>query len=110
MIAAVRQIGETGEAGFVASYRAMWRRFRRVVGAQLLATLGVFGMLITIVGLPFAAWKYVGWLFLQQQIMFEDKGVREAFRGSSDLVPAKRWRERLPRRKPGGEAAPEPAR
>ena len=182
VIAAVRQIGETGEASFVASFRGMWRRFRRVVGAQLLATLGVIAMAITIVGLPFAAWKYVGWLFLQQQILFEDKTVREAFRGSSELVrgrwwytlrvaavfwligiitgpvlgfalifadislilinaigalvfallvpyiaigrtllyfdleaeaaaaPAKRWRERLPRRKPGGDAAPEPAR
>jgi hypothetical protein len=182
VIAAVRQIGETGEASFVASFRGMWRRFRRVVGAQLLATLGVIAMAITIIGLPFAAWKYVGWLFLQQQILFEDKTVRQAFRGSSELVrgrwwytlrvaavfwligtvtgpvlgfalifadislilinaigalvfallvpyiaigrtllyfdleaeavaaPAKRWRERLPRRRPGGDAAPEPAR
>lgn len=183
VIAAVRQITENGEAGFVESYRRMWQRFRRVVGAQLLASLGLFAMAVTIVGLPFAAWKYVGWLFLQQQILFEDKPLREAFRGSSELVrgrwwytlrvaavfwliglvtgpvlgfalifadislilinvigalvfallvpyiaigrtllyfdlqveaegaPAKkRWRERLPRRKAGGEAAPEPAR
>jgi len=183
VIVAVRQVGEDGEAGFVESYRGMWRRFRRVVGAQLLATVALIAMAITIVGLPFAAWKYVGWLFLQQQILFEDKTVREAFRGSSDLVrgrwwytlrvaavfwligtitgpvlgfvlifadislllinvigalvfallvpyiaigrtllyfdleaeaaaaPAKkRWRERLPRRKPGGDATPEPAR
>jgi hypothetical protein len=183
VIVAVRQIAADGEASFVESFRGMWRRFRRVVGAQLLATLGVTAMAITIIGLPFAAWKYVSWLFLQQQILFEDRTVREAFRGSSDLVrgrwwytlrvaavfwligtvtgpvlgfalifadislllinaigalvfallvpyiaigrtllyfdleaeaaaaPArKRWRERLPRRKPGGDATPEPAR
>jgi hypothetical protein len=182
VVAAVRQISETGEAGFVASFRGMWRRFRRVVGAQLLATLALFGMLITVIGIPFAAWKYVGWLFLQQQILFEDRTVRDAFRGSSELVrgrwwytlrvaavfwligivtgpvlgfalifadislilinaigalvfallvpyiaigrtllyfdlqieaeeaPAKRWRERLARRRRGGEAAPQPAR
>ncbi len=91
VIVAVRQIAESGEASFVESYRGMWRRFRRVVGAQLLATLGVFAMLITVIGAPFAAWKYVGWLFLQQQILFEDRGVREAFRGSSELVRGRWW-------------------
>ena len=91
VIVAVRQISETGEAGFVESYRGMWQRFRRVVGAQLLATLGVFVMLITVVGIPFAAWKYVGWLFLQQQILFEDRPLREAFRGSSELVRGRWW-------------------
>jgi hypothetical protein len=90
-IAAVRQIAESGEAGVVESYRRMWQRFRRVVGAQLLASLGLLAMAITIVGLPFAAWKYVGWLFLQQEILFEDKRVRDAFRGSSDLVRGRWW-------------------
>jgi hypothetical protein len=91
VIVAVRQISETGESHFVSAYRGMWRRFRRVVGAQLLATLGVFLMVITVIGIPFAAWKYVGWLFLQQQILFEDKPLREAFRGSSDLVRGRWW-------------------
>ena len=91
VIVAVRQISERGEAGFVESYRGMCRRFRRVVGAQLLASLGVIAMAITVIGLPFAAWKYVGWLFLQQQVLFEDKTVREAFRGSSELVRGRWW-------------------
>jgi hypothetical protein len=91
VIVAVRQISETGEATFTGAFRGMWERFRRVVGAQLLATLGIFLMLITIIGIPFAAWKYVGWLFLQQQILFEDKTVRQAFRGSSELVRGRWW-------------------
>jgi hypothetical protein len=91
VIVAVRQVVETGSAGFTDAYAGMWRRFRRVVGAQLLATLGVFAMAITVIGAPFAAWKYVGWLFLQQQILFEDGGVREAFRGSSALVRGRWW-------------------
>lgn len=48
-------------------------------------------MAITIVGLPFAAWKYVGWLFIQQQILFEDRSPREAFRGSSEVVRRRWW-------------------
>jgi hypothetical protein len=91
VIVAIRQINESGSASFTGAYRGMWERFRRVVGAQLLATLGVFLMAITVVGLPFAAWKYVGWLFLQQQILFEDKPLREAFRGSSELVRGRWW-------------------
>jgi hypothetical protein len=91
VIVAVRQIDESGRASFTGAYRGMWQRFRRVVGAQLLATLGVFLMLISIVGIPFAAWKYVGWLFIQQQILFEDRPLREAFRGSSDLVRGRWW-------------------
>ena len=41
---------------------------------------------ITIVGLPIAIWKYIEWQFVQQQVLFEDKGIRDAFRGSTRLV------------------------
>ncbi len=91
VIAAVGQIAEHGTTGFAAAYRGMWRRFKRVVGAQLLGTLMLLAMVLTIVGIPFAAWKYVGWLFIQQQILFEDKHVREAFRGSSQVVRGRWW-------------------
>lgn len=40
---------------------------------------------ISVIGIPSEAWKYVGWLFIQQQILFEDRPLREAFRGSSNL-------------------------
>ncbi len=79
-------------AGFVAGYRGMGRRFWRVVGAQLLATLGVTAMAITVIGAPFALWKLVGWQFVQQQILLEDKGFRAAFRDSSELVRGRWWR------------------
>ena len=91
VIVAVGQVAESGRSSFAGAYRGMWRRFRRVVGAQLLATLMLVAMAITIVGIPFAAWKYVGWLFVQQQILFEDRTVREAFRGSSRVVRGRWW-------------------
>jgi hypothetical protein len=76
-------------------------------------------------------------MFIQQQILFEDRRLREAFRGSSELVkgrwwyalrvaavfwligaitgpaeeaPAKRWRERLPWRRGTARPEPQPAR
>jgi hypothetical protein len=91
VIVAVRLLVETGRTGFVDSYRGMLRRFWRVVLGQLLATLGVLAMAITIIGLPFAVWKYVSWLFVQQEILFEDKGIRDAFRGSSERVRGRWW-------------------
>jgi hypothetical protein len=91
VIVGVRQVCEEGRTSFAGAYRGMWARFRRVVGAQLLATLALIGMALTVIGLPFAAWKFVGWLFIQQQILFEDRRVREAFRGSSDLVRGRWW-------------------
>ncbi len=91
VIAAVRLLVETGSMSFAASWRVMWRHHRNVILGQLLATVGVFLIALTVVGLPFAVWKYVGWQFVQQEILFQDKGLREAFRGSSDLVRGRWW-------------------
>jgi hypothetical protein len=87
----VRQLEQSDPVGFRGAWRAMLRRFRRVVGAQLLATFGIFLMAITVVGIPFAAYKLVGWAFVQQEVLFTDKSVREALRGSSDLVRGRWW-------------------
>ena len=88
----VRLLVETGRAGFVDSWRGMTRRFWRVVLAQLGATLGVTLLAISIIGLPWAIWKLVGWRFVQQEVLFTDKSIREAFRGSSELVRGRWWR------------------
>ncbi len=91
VIMAVRLLVETGRMGFADSWRGVRRRFWRVVGGQLLAIVAVFALAITVIGLPFAIWKYVGWQFVQQEILFEDKKIRDAFRGSSDLVRGRWW-------------------
>jgi len=91
VIVAIRQIDAGEPASFGSAYRGVWRRFRRVVGGELLAILAITAMLITVVGIPFAAWKYVAWLFIQQRIIFDDVPVRAAFRGSSDLVRGHWW-------------------
>ena len=68
----------------------MRERFWRVVVAQLLATLGVLLLALTVIGIPLALWKLVGWSFVQQEVIFTDKGFRESFRASSELVRG-RW-------------------
>jgi hypothetical protein len=92
VIVFVRSLVETGRGGFADSWRGVLRRFWRVVGGQIMATLGVTLLAITVIGFPWAAWKYFGWQFVQQQILFEDKPLRAAFRDSSELVRGHWWR------------------
>jgi hypothetical protein len=87
----VRLLVEAKPAGFVLAWGAMRQRFWRVVLAQLGATLGIVLLAMTIVGLPFALNKLVAWRFVQQEVLFTDKSIREAFHGSSDLVRGRWW-------------------
>jgi hypothetical protein len=92
VIVFVRGLLETGRGRFADSWRGVGRRFWRVVGGQIMATLGVTLLAISVIGFPWAVWKYFGWQFVQQQILFEDKPLRAAFRDSSELVRGHWWR------------------
>jgi Vacuolar protein sorting-associated protein 62 len=91
VIFAVRLLVETGGMGFLDSWGGMLHRFWRVAGGQLLVPLGFLAIVITIIGIPYAIYKFVCWQFVQQEILVEDKRIRDAFRGSSDLVRGRWW-------------------
>jgi hypothetical protein len=91
VIFAVRLAVETGEMGFLDSWRGMLRRFWRVVGGALLPNLAALAIFITVIGIPYAIYKFVCWQFVQQEILIEDKGIRDAFRGSSSRVRGRWW-------------------
>jgi hypothetical protein len=86
VIAFMRELERGESPGFLHAYRAMLDRFWRVVLAQIAVSLAVFALALTIIGIPFAIWAYFAWQFVQQEILFEDKPVRAALRGSSRLV------------------------
>lgn len=86
VIAFVRDLDRGDRTGFVLAYREMFARFWRLIIGQLLASFLVLLMAVTVIGIPFAIWKFIGWQFVQQEILFEDKSIREAFRGSSRVV------------------------
>jgi hypothetical protein len=90
VIVFVRELARGRQVGVRDSLRGMVARFWRVVAAQLMVTFALLLLLLTVVGIPIAAWKYVSWLFVQQEVLFTDKSIREAFRGSSELVRG-RW-------------------
>jgi hypothetical protein len=91
VIFAVRLLVETGEMGFVDSWRGMLRRFWRVAAGSLLPYLGALALAITVIGIPIAIYKFVCWQFVQQEILIGDKGIRDAFRASSDRVRGRWW-------------------
>ncbi len=91
VIVFVRELAASRPAGLRLALAGMRARFWRVVFAQLTATLGIILLAITVIGIPFAIWKLVGWAFVQQEVLFTDKSLREAFRGSSDLVRGRWW-------------------
>ncbi|HET7445719.1 MAG TPA: hypothetical protein VFJ57_13790 [Solirubrobacterales bacterium] len=77
--------------GFRQCFRGMEHRFWRVVGAQMLYIVGLYALALTIVGLPFAVNKFVAWSFVKQEILFHDRGIRDAFHGSANLVRGRWW-------------------
>ncbi len=88
----VRELVERDERpGFRSAFSGMRRRFWPVVGGELLFLLSIFVLMATVVGIPFAVNKYVAWGFVKQEILFEDKSIREAFHGSADLVRGRWW-------------------
>jgi hypothetical protein len=93
VIAFIREL-ERGQqrTGVVGAYRGMLERFWRVVIGQIAASLVVFGLAVTVIGIPIAIWAYVSWQFVQQEILFEDKKIWDAFRGSSRIVRGHWWR------------------
>jgi hypothetical protein len=92
VIVFMRNLEHGQPTGFVASFRGMLERFWRVVLGQLAANFLLLLIALTIIGIPIAIWKYVQWQFVQQEILFEDKPIRAAFRGSTRLVRGSWWR------------------
>jgi hypothetical protein len=87
----VRELVRSAAPGLLTCVRGTVERFWRVVAAQLLAMLGVLALVLTIIGIPVAIYKYVAWQFVQQEVLFTDKSIRESFHGSSALVRGRWW-------------------
>jgi len=91
-ISFLRDLEHGRPTGYAIGCRDMLQRFWHVVGGQILASLLVLLIALTIIGIPFAIWKYVEWQFVQQEIIFNDRRLRDAFRASTRLVRGNWWR------------------
>ena len=91
VIAFVRNLEREQDLAFTATWSAVLRRLWRLVAVELLASILVVLLLLTIIGIPYAIKKFVDWQFAQQEILFEDRSIREALRGSTRVVHGHRW-------------------
>ncbi len=91
VVAFVRDLERGAPAGFGTAWRAVLGRLWRLIAVELLATILVFAMLITIIGIPFGIRKFVDWQLAQQEVLFEDCSIREALRGSTRVVRGHWW-------------------
>ena len=76
----------------VPAYSFALGRFGAMLGALILAGLGVLLMAITIIGIPFAIFFAVRWNFVMQTASLERCGPPTALARSSDLVRDNWWR------------------
>jgi hypothetical protein len=58
---------------------------------QVVSTILVALLLLTIIGIPYGIKKYVDWQLAQQEILFEDRSIRDALRGSTHTVRRHWW-------------------
>ena len=86
VVAFVHQREQGKDGGVREDYREIWGKLWRVVGAQLLVWLFLALMFFTVIGIPFAIYFYVAWQFVQQEILFEDRSIRESLRSSHARV------------------------
>ncbi len=92
VIVFMRDLVRSEQTGVKASVRGTRQRFWRVVTAKLFALAATFLLSITIIGIPFAIRFLITWTFVQQEVLFTDRSLRESFRSSTDLVRGHWWR------------------
>ena len=87
----VRNLDQQEPGGFLAAWKLTVSRLWRLIAVQLLAAVLVLLLLITIIGIPYGIRKFVDWQFGQQEILFRDRSIRQALRGSARTVHGHWW-------------------
>jgi hypothetical protein len=91
VIAFMRNLDRGESIGPRAVWGAVFRRVWRLIAVELLANIVVIVLMITIIGIPYALKKFVDWQFVQQEVLFQDRSIREALRGSTRVVRGGWW-------------------
>jgi hypothetical protein len=91
VIAYIRNLERGQDTRLFATTGAVLRRFWRLLAVKLLIFVTLILLAITIIGIPIAVIKFIDWQFAQQEILFEDRSIRDSMRGSTRLVRRHRW-------------------
>ena len=73
-------------------YRYAFKRYWRLVGANLLVSLVIFALGITIIGIPFAVYLAIRWILIHSGIILEDLSIKGSLHRSTQLVKNNWWR------------------
>ncbi len=91
VVAFIRNLERGQDTRLPAITMAVLRRVWRLVAVQILILVCLVLLVVTIIGIPVAVIKFIDWQFAQQEILFEDRSIRDAMRGSTRLVRGHRW-------------------
>jgi hypothetical protein len=91
VIAFVHRIERGQRVSFLTAWRDVLTRAWRLLAVGWLSTILVTLLALTIIGIPYALRKYVDWQLAQQEILFENRSIRDALRGSSRVVHGHWW-------------------
>ena len=75
-----------------AALQQAWRRFGSYLWSGILWGLGVGGLFVTIIGIPFAIYFSIRWGLYSLPVLFEETTGRNALRRSTALVKGSWWR------------------
>lgn len=92
LIVALVEIDAGRPADFSRAYDVAFERFRSIVGALLRIVFHVLLFAITIIGIPWAIQRAIRWLFIQQAVIMDGSGWKQALSTSSDAVIGSWWR------------------
>ena len=74
------------------AYRRISSRIGPLIGLIFIYGLVVIGLSVTVIGIPFAIYLFVGWLLSVQILLVEGTGIRTSLSRSRDLVSGHWWR------------------
>jgi len=73
------------------SYKMAFKRIFQLIGASLLVPLVCGIMALTIIGIPFAIYFGINWMFYYQGVIFEMRSPVESMKKSFELVKGDWW-------------------
>ena len=91
-VAALDERAEGRKVRVRRAYRSMLAHFWSLLGANLLITLYLVLLVLTVVGIPWAIKKAVDWSFVPQQVIIETRRPRDAMRSSAAIMRGDWWR------------------
>lgn len=91
VIAFIRNLERGQDARLPATTMAVLRRLWRLIAVHILILVALAVLVATVIGIPIAIVKFIDWQFAEQEILYEDRKIRDALRGSTRLVRGHRW-------------------